>query len=186
MSPEKEDAELGATDESDSHSTQSAEQEVSQNDQSNDQKDKKTTAVSTEAAASSGSAGTSGDASNQVSTSSPPTTNVTSAQQDTNASTKNSDDTVKTDTEKESHKDWFKRVIMKGQDVLWPSGDPGWRPTLLTGVHPLNLKELEAVGWENKLESANLDNHVEYLRGRNFLALPHPLEATAWGKRICS
>ena len=178
--PEKEDADLGATDESDSHSTQPAEQEVSQNDQSNDRKDKKTTAASTEAAASSGSAGASGDASNQVSTSSSSTTNVTSAQQDATASTKNSDDTVKTDTEKESHKDWFKRVIMKGQDVLWPSGDPGWRPTLLTGVHPLNLKELEALGWEDKLESANLDNHVEYLRGRNFLALPHPLEATAW------
>ena len=69
---------------------------------------------------------------------------------------------------------------MKGQDVLWPSDDSGKCPTLLTGVHPFNLKGLETVGWEDKLETADLDKHMEYLRGRHFLALPHPLEATAW------
>ena len=64
--------------------------------------------------------------------------------------------------------------------MLWPSDDSGKCPTLLTGVHPLNLKGLETVGWEDKLETADLDKHMEYLRGRHFLALPHPLEATAW------
>ena len=177
---EKDDVDLDATKESDSQSTQLKDQGTSRNERSNDQKDEKTTAASAGAAASSGSAGDSGEVSNQVSKSSSSTTNVTSAQQDANASNKSSADTAKTDTVKESHKDWFKRVIMKGQDVLWPSDDSGKCPTLLTGVHPLNLKGLETVGWEDKLETADLDKHMEYLRGRHFLALPHPLEATAW------
>ena len=39
---------------------------------------------------------------------------------------------------------------------------------------------METSGWEDKLESADLEKHAEYLRGRKFVALPHPLEATAW------
>ena len=78
----------------------------------------------------------------------------------------------------ESREDWFSRVTKAGQEVLW---HPRPRcPTLLTGVQPSNLKSLETLGWEDKLESADLEKHMDYLRGRQFLALPHPLEATAW------
>ena len=33
---------------------------------------------------------------------------------------------------------------------------------------------------EDKLDTADLEKHTDYLRGRHFVALPHPLEATAW------
>ena len=51
---------------------------------------------------------------------------------------------------------------------------------LLTGVQPSDLKCLETFRWEDKLETADLEEHAAYLRGRHFVALPHPLEATAW------
>ena len=170
---EKDDVDLDATKESDSQSTQPKDHDKSRSERSNNQKDEKTTAASAGAATSSGSAEGSGSVNNQESKSSSSTTNVTSAQRDANASNESSADTAKTDTVKESHKDWFKRVIMKGQDVLWPSDDSGKCPTLLTGVHPLNLKGLETIGWEDKLETADLEKHMEYLRGRHFSsALP--------------
>ena len=52
---------------------------------------------------------------------------------------------------------------------------------LLTRVQPSDLKSLETFGWGDKLETADLEKHTEYLRSRHFIALPHPLEATgAW------
>ena len=64
--------------------------------------------------------------------------------------------------------------------MLWYPESTTRCPTLLTGVQPANLKSLETLGWEDKLETADLEKHMDYLRGRQFLALPHPLEATAW------
>ena len=54
-------------------------------------------------------------------------------------------------------------------------------PTLLTGIESSNpVKINNTLGWEDKLESANLETHAEYLRERQFAATPHPMEATAW------
>ena len=64
--------------------------------------------------------------------------------------------------------------------MLWHPEASAKCPTLLTGVQPSTLKSLETLGWEDKLESADLEKHTEYLRGRQFVAIPHPLEATAW------
>ena len=86
----------------------------------------------------------------------------------------------KQESASETHKDWFSRVTKEGQEVLWPPTGSDKCPTLLTGVQPSDLKSLETLGWEDKLESADLEKHTEYLRGRHFIALPHPLEATAW------
>ena len=36
------------------------------------------------------------------------------------------------------------------------------------------------IGWEGKLETANLEKHAEFLRERQFVLTPHPVEATAW------
>ena len=47
-------------------------------------------------------------------------------------------------------------------------------------MQPSDLKSLETFRWEDKLETADLEKHTDYLRGRHFVALPHPLEATAW------
>ena len=80
----------------------------------------------------------------------------------------------------ESHEDWFSRVTSAGQEVLRYPGPTTRCPMLLTGVQPATLKSLETLGWEDKLEAADLEKHMDYLRGRQFLALPHPLEATAW------
>ena len=80
----------------------------------------------------------------------------------------------------ESHKDWFKRVTKEGQEVLWHRTGSAKCPTLLTGVISSDLKCIETFGWEDKLETANLEKHAEYLRERQFVVTPHPLEATAW------
>ena len=177
----KDDADLGTPKASDSQSSQSKDQDKNENKRSNDPKDEKTTAAPTGAASAGSSAtGGSGGTSNQDSKSSSTTSGVASGHQDANASNTGSATKEKTDSVSESHKDWFSRVTMMGQEVLWPPGDSGRSPTLLTGVQPSNLKGLETLGWEDKLESADLEKHTEYLRGRRFVALPHPLEATAW------
>ena len=43
-----------------------------------------------------------------------------------------------------------------------------------------DLKSIDTLGWEDKLETASLEKHAEYLRERQFVVTPHPLEATAW------
>ena len=42
------------------------------------------------------------------------------------------------------------------------------------------LSSGDTLGWEDKLETASLEKHAEYLRERQFVVTPHPLEATAW------
>ena len=53
-------------------------------------------------------------------------------------------------------------------------------PTLLTGIELSDPTKIDTLGWEDKLETANLEKHAEYLRERQFAVTPHPLEATAW------
>ena len=53
-------------------------------------------------------------------------------------------------------------------------------PTLLTGVELSDPTKINTLGWEDKLETANLEKHAEYLSERQFVATPHPLEVTAW------
>ena len=53
-------------------------------------------------------------------------------------------------------------------------------PTLLTGIELSDPMKINTLGWEDKLETANLEKHAEYLRERQFAVTPHPLEATAW------
>ena len=105
---------------------------------------------------------------------------VTDQQPDANASSTDPTAEEKKNLVSESHKDWFSRVTGAGQEVLRHAESTTRCPTLLTGVQPATLKDLETLGWEDKLEIADLEKHMDYLRGRHFLALPHPLEATAW------
>ena len=86
----------------------------------------------------------------------------------------------KTESVSESHEDWFNRVTKEGQEVLWHPRASAKCPTLLTGVKSSDLKSIDTLGWEDKLETANLEKHAEYLRERQFVVTPHPLEATAW------
>ena len=177
----KEDADLDAPETSDTHSSESQDQDESEDKRSDDQKEKSTDAApSGGASAAPSAAGDSGGASNQDSKSSSKTQDDTSGQQDATASKSGSVQKRKQESASETHKEWFSRVTKEGQEVLWPPTGSGKCPTLLTGVQPSDLKNLETLGWEDKLESADLEKHTEYLRGRHFIALPHPLEATAW------
>ena len=124
--------------------------------------------------------GSSGGITTQVPKSSSKPSAVTNQQPDANASSTDPAAEEKKDPVSESHKDWFSRGTKAGQEVLWHPKPTTRCPTLLTGVQPSDLKSLETLGWEDKLESADLEKHMNYLRGRQFLALPHPLEATAW------
>ena len=101
-------------------------------------------------------------------------------QQDASASS--SDPTIKEKTESvsESHEAWFTRVTNEGQDVLWHPKASAMCPTLLTGTELSDPTKINTLGWEDKLETANLEKHAEYLRERQFVVTPHPLEATAW------
>ena len=177
----KEDADLDAPETSDTHPSESQDQDESEGKRSDDQKEKNTNAApSGDASAVPSAIGGSGGASNQDSKSSSKTQGDTSGQQDATASKSGSVQKEKQESASETHKDWFSRVTKEGQEVLWPPTGSDKCPTLLTGVQPSDLKSLETLGWEDKLESADLEKHTEYLRGRHFIALPHPLEATAW------
>ena len=98
------------------------------------------------------------------------------------ASASSSDPTTKKKTESvsESHEAWFTRVTNEGQDVLWHPKASAMCPTLLTGIELSDPTKINTLGWEDKLETANLEKHAEYLRERQFVVTPHPLEATAW------
>ena len=100
------------------------------------------------------------------------------------ASASSSDPTLKEQDKPstESPKDWFTRVTKEGHNVLWPPRTSSRCPTLLTGVRPSDTNGTvgDLSGWERKLETANLERHMQYLRERRFVATVHPLEATAW------
>ena len=178
----REDADLGVPKASDPRSSQTNDQEMSDDKRSDDLKEQKRMNSTPTGAASAASKAT-GDSegtTNQDPKSSSENPDATNRQQDANASSTDTATKQKTKSVSESHEDWFSRVTREGQEVLWYPKASARCPTLLTGVQPSNLKGMETSGWEDKLESADLEKHAEYLRGRKFVALPHPLEATAW------
>ena len=178
---EEEDADLDASEASDTHSLESKDQDKSENTRSDDQEEKSAeTAPARDTSAVPRTTGVSKGTSNQGQDSPSKAPDDTSGQQDDAASKTGSVHEKKQKPASESHKDWFSRVTKGGQEVLWPPEGSGQCPMLLTGVQPSDLKSLETFRWEDKLETADLEKHTDYLRGRHFVALPHPLEATAW------
>ena len=70
-----------------------------------------------------------------------------------------------------------------GHDLMWPPGmTPSTGPTLLTGVKLGDSDHLvdDLMEWERKFESANLENHMQFLRDAQLTATNHPMEAAAW------
>ena len=64
---------------------------------------------------------------------------------------------------------WINSVVNAGHDLLWPSGvAPTTGPTLLTGVKMSNSDYLidHLMEWERKFESADLEKHKRFLRGK--------------------
>ena len=53
--------------------------------------------------------------------------------------------------------------------MLSPPEGSGRCPTLLTGVQPSDLKNIETFGWKDKLETADLEKHSAYLQDRHFM-----------------
>ena len=174
----KEDADLGMPKTSDPHSSQSKDQETSDDDL---KKQKETTsAPAGTASVVPNATGSSDGTQNNDPSSSSKKPAANNQQRDANASSTDPVTKEKSNSVSESPEDWFSRVTKEGQKVLWHPRASARCPTLLTGLQPSNLKSLETIGWEDKLESADLEKHVEYLRRRQFVAIPHPLEATAW------
>ena len=83
----------------------------------------------------------------------------------------------------EQPKEWVDRVVSAGHSILWPqSTTVAMGPTLLTGVKLGEEDRLvdDLMDWERKLENANLDNHMQFLRNAQLTVSNHPVEATAW------
>ena len=180
----KEDADLGVPKTSEPCSSQSKDQDqdksVEKGSDDLTEQEETTSAPTGAASAVPSTTGSSGGNTIQVSQSSSKSSAVTNQQPDANASSTDLADKEKKNPVSELHEDWLSRVTKAGQEVLWHPKTTTRSPTLLTGVQPSNLKSLETLGWEDKLETADLEKHMDYLRGRQFLAIPHPLEATAW------
>ena len=166
-----EDADLDDSKSTDNSPSQSEDQDMSEDKRSNDQKEK--TNEASKGGATAASTATSAMGGTKA------TPEGTSGQQDATASSAEKA-TEEGKSVPESHKEWFNRVTKEGQEVLWPPVNSDQCPTLLTGVQASDLKSLETLGWEDKLESADLKKHMDYLSGRQFASHPHPLEATAW------
>ena len=60
-------------------------------------------------------------------------------------------------------------------------------PTLLTGVKLGDSDHLvdDLMEWERKFESANLENHVQFLQDAQLVVANHPMEAAAWENWLC-
>ena len=175
---------------SDPHSSQTNDQEMSDDKRSDDLKEQKkmNSAPAGAAPAAPKATGDSEGTTNQDSKSSSENPDTTNQQQDANASSTDTATKQKTISVSESHEDWFSRVTKEGQEVLWYPKGSARCPTLLTGVQPSNLKGMDTSGWEDKLESADLEKHAEYLRGRKFVALPHTSSSVShrMGEWLCS
>ena len=61
-------------------------------------------------------------------------------------------------------------------------------PTLLTGVKRGESDYLtdDLMEWERKFETANLENHKQFLRDAHLTVDNHPMEAAAWEKKDMS
>ena len=178
----KEDANFGVPKASDPHSSQSDEQELSDKRGSDDPNvEKEPTDAPEDAASKTPDAADDTDGTNkQPQKSSSKEPEDTDQQQDASASSSDPVAKKRKESVSESHEDWFNRVTKEGQEVLWHPRASAKCPTLLTGVKSSDLKSIDTLGWEDKLETASLEKHAEYLRERQFVVTPHPLEATAW------
>ena len=104
-------------------------------------------------------------------------------QQDAVASEEKTSPVDSCDSTQNQSKDWVDRVISAGHSILWPQNmTPSVGPTLLTGVKLGEEDRLvdDRMEWERKLENANLDSHMQFLRNAQLTAANHPMEATAW------
>ena len=169
------EAKSGASKASNSHSSPSDEQGMSDDERSDDrEKKKKLQAPSGGAASKTPNAGDATERTDkQDSKSSSKEPENTDQQKNASASSCEQDTKEKSASVSESHEDWFKRVTKDGQDVLWYPRAAAKCPTLLTGVKSSDLKCIDTMGWEGKLETANLEKHADYLRGRQFAVTPH-------------
>ena len=70
------------------------------------------------------------------------------------------------------------RVLASLGQVLTPTTGP----TLLTGVKVGESDHLidDLMEWERKFESANLENHKQFLQDAQLIVGDHPMEAAAW------
>ena len=104
-------------------------------------------------------------------------------QQDAVASKEKSGTEDSCNSARDQPKAWFDRVSSVGHSILWPqSTTPSLGPTLLTGMKLGEEDRLvdDLMEWERKLENANLDNHMQFLRNAQLTMSNHPMEATAW------
>ena len=119
---------------SDSHPSQSDDQEMSDDKRSNDREKKKESQAPSDGATSRtpDAAGDTGDTSKQDPKSSSKEPVDTDQQQDATASSSQQATKKKTESVSESHEDWFNRVTKAGQEVLWHPKAAAECPTLLT------------------------------------------------------
>ena len=177
----KEDANVGVPKASDPHSSQPDEQEISDEKGSDDpNEEKKPSGAPEDAASKTPNAADEADGTNKQHQKSSKEPEDTDQQQDASASSSDPVAKKRKESVSESQEDWFKRVTKEGQEVLWHPRASARCPTLLTGVKSSDLKSIDTLGWEDKLETASLEKHAEYLRERQCVVAPHPLEATAW------
>ena len=106
-------------------------------------------------------------------------------QQDASASSNDPTTKKKTESVSESPKDWFTRVTNEGHEVLWHPKASAMCPTLLTGIRSSDPTNIDTIGWEHKLETANLEKHAEYLRERQFAVTPHSVGSHCLGEWLC-
>ena len=110
-------------------------------------------------------------------------TDTDEQQQDATASQEESKTENDSNLKKERSKKWITNVVNAGHHVLWSQGmTPSTGPTLLTGVKLGDEDRFvdDLMEWERKLEKANWDDHVQFLRNAQLPAEVHPMEAAAW------
>ena len=141
-----------------SHSSQLSQQdedEMSDEERSDDREEKEESKGASKGAASEtpDAAGDTDGTNKQDPKSSSKEPEDTDQLQDASASSSNPVPKKKTESVSESHEDWFNRVTKEGQEVLWHPRASAKCPTLLTGVKSSDLKSLDILGWEDKLET---------------------------------
>ena len=169
---------------SDPHSAQDDEQEMSDDTGSDDPEGEEESHATPEGDTSK-KQDTSGDASgaskqDQESSSKEPENS--DQQQDASASSSDPTTKEKTESVSESHEAWFTRVTNEGQEVLWHPKASAMCPTLLTGIELSDPTKINTLGWEDKLETANLEKHAEYLRERQFVVTPPFIGSSQLGR----
>ena len=108
-------------------------------------------------------------------------TDTDEQQQDATASQEESKSAKNSNMEKEQSKKWITigNVVNAGHHVLWPQGmTPSTGPTLLTGVKVGDEDRFvdNFMEWERKVENANWDDHVQFLRNAQLTAEVHPMK----------